>query len=113
MNKIIDGESKTYLIGERYLSPDCYLSYDCCDNDQGWDEGYDYDVNRGTAEPPMQDTPGVTGCMTIFGSAHVAGFNMGFCDGSVRKMNFDIDPTVHLQLGARADGGPMNDSWLN
>jgi prepilin-type N-terminal cleavage/methylation domain-containing protein len=110
LEKITDGVSRTYLIGERYLSPDCYNAATCCDNDQGWDEGYDYDTNRGTAEPPMRDQPGVAGCMTIFGSAHPAGFNMSFCDGTVRKINFDIDPTIHKQLGHRSDRGPVNSS---
>ena len=44
--------------------------------------------------------------MMIFGSPHPAGFHMAFCDGSVRKMNFSIDPTLHQQLGDRADGQP-------
>jgi prepilin-type N-terminal cleavage/methylation domain-containing protein len=110
LEKITDGTSRTYLIGERYLSPDCYDESTCCDNDQGWDEGYDYDTNRGTAEAPMRDQPGVSGCMTIFGSAHAAGFNMAFCDGTVRKINFDIDPNVHMQLGHRSDRGPINSS---
>jgi prepilin-type N-terminal cleavage/methylation domain-containing protein/prepilin-type processing-associated H-X9-DG protein len=112
LSMITDGTAKTYLLGERYLSPDCYEAWTCCDNDQGWDMGYDYDTIRGTLEPPMRDTPGVTGCMTIFGSAHAGGFNMGFCDGAVHKMNFDINPAIHLQLGARSDGLPTsNSTW--
>ena len=42
----------------------------------------------------------------MFGSAHTAGFHMAFCDGSVRKMNFSIDPALHKQLGNRNDGLP-------
>ncbi len=106
MALIKDGPSNTYMIGERYLCPDCYNTGGCCDNDQGWDEGYDYDTIRGTLTAPSQDRPGVSGCMTNFGSAHAAGFNMAFCDGAVRKVSYTIDPTVHQQLGARADGEP-------
>ena len=29
-----------------------------------------------------------------FGSAHEAGFNMAFCDGTVRSISFAINPTV-------------------
>ena len=73
MALIKDGASNTYLIGERYLCPDCYYVSGCCDNDQGWDEGYDWDTNRGTGTgyltpsdlstatrlPPAQDRPGL------------------------------------------------------
>jgi len=40
--------SRRDLIGERYLNPDFYLNGNLCANDQGWDLGYDYDVNRWT-----------------------------------------------------------------
>ena len=43
-----------------------------------------------------------------FGSAHEAGFNMAFCDGTVRKMSYSIDPTIHMQLGHRSDGEPTD-----
>ena len=94
----------------------------CCDNDQGWDEGYDYDTNRGTGygylTPADLSTASrirlprtglaVCGCMTNFGSAHEAGFNMAFCDGAVQMMSYNIDPTIHMQLGHRADGEPTD-----
>lgn len=116
-----DGTSYTYLIGERYMCPDEYNSGQYDDNDQGWDQGYDYDTIRGTAFPPQRDRAGLCGamnysnlpttsameqCEVIFGSAHPAGFNMAFCDGSVRKINYSIDPTLHQQLGNRNDGQP-------
>ena len=47
---IKDGASNTYLIGERYLNPDCYYTPGCCDNNQGWDEGYHWDTCRGTGK---------------------------------------------------------------
>lgn len=31
---------------------------------------------------------------------------MAFCDGVVRMINYDINPTLHMQLGHRADGEP-------
>jgi prepilin-type processing-associated H-X9-DG protein len=31
----------------------------------------------------------------MWGSPHVAGFNMVFCDGSVRTLEFGIDLLVH------------------
>ena len=136
---IKDGDSNTYLIGERYLNPDCYNTYTCCDNDQGWDQGFDWDTIRGTGYgyvytnsntgqpdgslppntagntiPPAQDHPGYStngSCSWNFGSAHPAGFHMAFCDGSVKKIPFEINPTVHMQLGHRSDGQPTDGSW--
>jgi prepilin-type N-terminal cleavage/methylation domain-containing protein/prepilin-type processing-associated H-X9-DG protein len=133
---IKDGESNTYLIGERYLDVNCYFgqtpNFSCCDNDQGWDQGFDWDSVRGTADgyinatypgspplpgssgspdQPFQDRRGFStngGCSTNFGSAHEAGFNMAFCDGQVRLMSFAIDLAVHTQLGHRSDGQPTN-----
>lgn len=110
---IKDGVSNTYMIGERYLCPDAYFVGSYCDNDQGWDQGYDYDTVRGTMDPPSQDRPGLCGCMITFGSAHEAGFNMAFCDGVVRLINFSIDPLVHSQLGHRSDGEPTDLSGIN
>lgn len=105
MGHVHDGASNTYLLGERYLDPDRYSDGTGCDNDQGWDLGYDYDTNRWTSlnDYPAQDRPGWGGCQTRFGSAHAAGFHMVFCDGSVHKMSYSIDHEIHRRLGNRKD----------
>jgi hypothetical protein len=120
MAQIRHGISCTYLIGERYINPDYYNTGTSCANDQGWDLGYDYDVNRWTADAdkitldtiPMPDTPGYGGgCDLNFGSAHVGSFSMVMCDGSVHRMNYTMDPNVHRLLGVRNktdyDGTPI------
>ncbi|MBN1396176.1 MAG: DUF1559 domain-containing protein [Pirellulales bacterium] len=103
MNEISDGVSHTYLIGEKYLDP---LSYDtgteAGDNNPPYG-GFDWDYDRWTYLPPMQDTPGVSD-NTCFGSAHAAGFHMAFCDGSVQMINYSIAADVHAYLGDRQDG---------
>jgi len=48
VSSVGDGTSNTYLIGERYLNPDRYEDGIEGGNDQGWNLGYDYDVNRWT-----------------------------------------------------------------
>ena len=82
-----------------------------CANDQGWDLGYDYDVNRWTNQQPRQDRPGYVtngGCDVIFGSAHAAGFHMVFCDGSVHTLDFSVDLETHRRLGNRKDKLPVD-----
>ena len=106
-SEIADGTSNTYLLGEKYLDPDSYYHGTACDNDQGWDLGYDYDVNRWTRDRPRQDTPGLGGCRTDFGSVHSQGFNVVLCDGSVHSISYSIDIEIHRRLSNRKDGRPV------
>ncbi len=118
---ITDGTTNTYLIGEKYLNPDCYATgTDGGDNESAM-IGDDIDVIRWTAlsgidpqtgiivspYPPLQDSPGVT-YVNGFGSAHANGFQMAFCDGSVQMLNYSIDPQIHGRLGNRKDGLPVD-----
>lgn len=107
---VVDGTSNTYLVGEKYLS---ILAYDGCyitgtAQDKGDNEcvynGYNRDTIRSThpLNPPKQDAAAVE--QYSFGSAHPGGFHMGFGDGSVRYLPFDIDAQVHQYLGVRDDG---------
>lgn len=104
---VTDGASQTFLAGERYMNPDFYLGPRYCGNDQGWTVGFDYDTvahtgsNSGSTYPPVADTPGLGGCHTTFGSSHPGALNMAFCDGAVRPIGFDVDPTVFRGLGSR------------
>ncbi len=112
ISDIIDGLSNTYMAGEKYIGPDWYDTGTEMGNDQSWDLGYDYDVNRFTGfvsgssystAPPRQDQPGYANCQ-IFGSAHAGGLHMALCDGSVQFINYSIDPEIHYRLGNRKDG---------
>ena len=64
--------------------------------------GHDRDVLRHTIELPRQDQRGIS--HFLFGSAHATGWQMAFCDGSVRTMSYSIDANTHLLFGSRADG---------
>ena len=118
MADITDGTSNTYLVGEKYIDADYYTTgQDGGDNEFAL-MGADMDTARSgaydgmsnpskpTLVPPQQDTPGYTGltCYLAFGSAHPNGCQMGFCDGSVRLINYFIDPMVHRWLCVRNDG---------
>jgi prepilin-type N-terminal cleavage/methylation domain-containing protein/prepilin-type processing-associated H-X9-DG protein len=97
---ITNGTSNTYLAGEKYLNVDNYFNgLDPADNENMY-VGYDNDLCRSTDYVPMRDTKGLTNTFT-FGSAHDAGFNMAYCDGSIRFVTYDVDFNVHLRAGNR------------
>lgn len=102
---ITDGTSNTYYAGEKYLDPRLYATgTDLGDNEDAY-VGFDNDICR-TASlnyPPANDTPGVQNTFG-FGSPHPTGLNMAFCDGSVRRVSYSIDPETHRRLANRRDG---------
>ena len=80
------------LCGEKNINVDWYLNGMDFGDNEGWTVGWDYDVarytyccNGGSDQPayyqPMPDTSGYMDCY-VFGSAHLSGFMVAFCDGS-------------------------------
>jgi len=106
---IRDGTSHTYLIGEKYLNRGSYRDGSDFGDDTPIFSGFDYDSCRFATALPDRDRIGLTN-REIFGSAHPGGFNMSFCDGAVRSINYDIDLTTHQHLGDRADGKAVDSS---
>ncbi len=104
-----DGTSNTYLVGEKYVNPDYYLTGLDDGDDQSMYVGYDFDTCRWTKSttdakyPPVVDTPGISQ-RTSFGSAHAGTCNFAFCDGSIHPISFSISEEVHRRLGNRMDG---------
>ncbi len=108
---IIDGMSKTYMVGEKYLPADKYETNGAPPEADGGDnhsyyQGFDWDVNRWTSinDLPAQDRVGKES-YGAFGSAHPGGFNMVFCDGSVQTIAYDVEFDVHRRMGHRLDEG--------
>ena len=119
---VSDGLSNTYLVAEKYLAFDNYTN--------GLDPGDQlYAVTGGDCEIvrwgsttllPVRDMPinaasganPVTNSNQIFGSAHAAGWNAAFCDGSVRTMSYAIDAWTHQYLACRNDHNPIDPSKL-
>jgi prepilin-type N-terminal cleavage/methylation domain-containing protein/prepilin-type processing-associated H-X9-DG protein len=120
---ITDGQSKTLMIGEKYVRTDCYdgstEGVNRNSDDRGWTDGYDADIMRSTCFQPINDgdpigwgdlgryfddDPGTSFAATNvfhFGSAHTNGINGVYADGSVHSISYDIDVVVFNALGTR------------
>ena len=107
MGEVRDGTSNTYMIGEKYLTPDHYETGNDSADDMGIYEGCNIDTYRWTNPDqtyrPMQDRAGY-GPTGNFGSPHAGSLNMAFCDGSTRSISYSIDAETHQYLGHRSDG---------
>jgi prepilin-type N-terminal cleavage/methylation domain-containing protein len=121
MSDITDGASSTYLAGEKKLYPDYYTTgQDGGDNEAAF-VGDDNDTLRytgyttgtpnapvpcgpeRTCDPPNVDIPGYYD-QWGFGAAHLEGWMMAFCDGSVHLLSYSINPETHRRLSNRKDG---------
>jgi prepilin-type N-terminal cleavage/methylation domain-containing protein len=112
--QVTDGFGHTYMIGEKNVNPLNYtVSGDVGDNEAAT-EGFDDDNSRGAGpgNEPVPDTLGESHHL-VFGSAHVAGFHMAFCDGSVHMIEYNIDPDVHSHLANRADGQTISSDSIH
>jgi len=120
--QITDGTSKTYLIGEKFLSPGLYDDVNVRDgvsmmgdNQTAW-AGYEWDNHRVAWNPlsnwsqgeyqPQPDSDSVVfPNIYAFGSPHPAALHMVYCDGSVAAVAYDITPETHRAQAHRMDEG--------
>lgn len=99
---ILDGLSTTMLLSEKALRPADY------DGPTNGDGGAVYmSVNTNTARTismtPIRDRND-TFLEERFGSAHRAGLNVAFCDGSVRNVAYSVSAATWKALGTKAGG---------
>jgi hypothetical protein len=120
--KITDGTSQTILFGEKHV-PRSDLETINDGNDQGWDLGFDIDINRWTKYPPQPDTKYNTSSRqeigqelidqwSVFGGSHPAGCQFVFCDGSVHTVGYDVDAVTFGRLGPIDDAEVVDMSKL-
>jgi len=104
---ILDGTSKVYMVGEKYVNADQYESDGAADGGDNHScyQGFDWDINRWATKawPATQDRPAFD-AFQGFGSAHAGVWHAVFCDGSVHGLPYDMDNVVHMRLANRFDG---------
>lgn len=110
LGRVIDGASKTALVGEKAMKPSNYETGLDSSDDQCLFTGHDQDNQGFTADgkdryPPIRDDQVVVSSSARwrFGSVHPAGMHMALCDGSVDAIAYDIDEDVFAGLGGRND----------
>lgn len=103
MQRVTDGATKTYLIGEKFLDILAYEDGSVNNDSETIHTGFNNDSLRGVCALPLRDTPGL-GQYDVFGSAHPGTWHVSFCDGSVQSMNYEIDALVHAEFGGRSGG---------
>lgn len=105
LKTMLDGTSKTYLVGEKAMDSNLYATgTDLGDRAPiaGWSSrrGVANSYVRYGARKPGRDGP--DNCLTChdFGSAHSNGWNAVMCDGSVRSLGYAMDVNLHRALAS-------------
>ncbi|MSQ96126.1 MAG: DUF1559 domain-containing protein [Gemmataceae bacterium] len=97
--EITDGTSTTFLAGDARKDMS-YLGQMQNDDNEGYTSGWDHDTLRHTSIAPMPDMRLGSGWGEYrFGSSHMGGFNMLFCDGGIRLITYSIDLNSFRALG--------------
>ncbi len=110
--QIPDGTTHTFFAGEKYIEGGKTENGRSRGDDGPMYIGHDHDILRWAWDPdlypnrclPDRDRIGNSTSINCFGSAHPGGFNMGFCDGSARSINYEADPKTLSLMADRQDG---------
>jgi hypothetical protein len=104
ISDVTDGLSNTIMVGDKRMDL-TYLGQFQSDDNEGYTDGWDHDVERFTTLQPAPDTHNGSGWgEEKFGSSHTAAFNVVMGDGSSRSINYSITVSTFALLGAINDG---------
>jgi prepilin-type N-terminal cleavage/methylation domain-containing protein len=112
INDIKDGTSTTFLAGDKRLNRH-YLGSFQGDDNEGYSDGWDHDVERYTDQLPLPDynaNNGGDGAQR-FGGSHTGGVQMVLCDGSVRNVSFSISLATFKAAGTIDGGEVLGTDW--
>jgi hypothetical protein len=115
LRQVTDGSSNTLMVGEKFMNSDYYeTGQDYGDNETMY-EGADIDDLRRAGTLAGQDVlipdtpPGVIVSVPHgFGSSHIEGIYVVFCDGSSHLVSYNVDKDVFAELGNKSDGGTID-----
>ena len=107
INQIEDGTSKTYFVTEYHWSfdptqPTLGENYYGIGTPLGG--GYMTTAFHTPMKDGVRETQLPVSELGRMGSSHSSVFNVAFCDGSVRAIDYGIEPALHLQNANRRDG---------
>jgi prepilin-type N-terminal cleavage/methylation domain-containing protein len=112
---ITNGSSNVLLVAEKYLDQFIATQSSDCNDDQGWTDGFDNDTiafgqgNGTSAYPPQRDGTAST-CGFIFGSAHPTSIQCVQCDGAVRSVSYQVNPSAWQTYTQINSGVLLNES---
>ena len=98
-----DGTSRTFLLGEKSVTSDNYVTGNDNGDDQSAFTGYDADTIRWTPPELTPQRDSIVMRNHSFGSPHAGSCNFALCDGSVQSIEYSVDPEVYRAYGNRRD----------
>ena len=107
---VVDGFSRTYLFGEKFIEPRHYNNDFSWGDDQSLYVGFGADGGRSChrqypleRDRDINKGDGKKGFILPyhFGSSHPTALHMALCDGSVRRVSYSIDLDVYSAMSSR------------
>jgi prepilin-type N-terminal cleavage/methylation domain-containing protein len=111
-----NGTSNILLVSEKYLNNADVTTSSQENDDQGWTDGWDNDTIAfaegagSTPIVPSRNANGLNGIGWYFGGPHPTSVQAVLCDGSVRSVSYNVDPTAWTIFCQRNSGAVLDTS---